>query len=75
MNNQQKEDIRNQKILDAIFEHYWWNIRGFSYRCNNGESQEKEVLALAIEPFLKDELRKPQSKERIIFKKETSHAN
>ena len=64
-----KEGLK-QEILKNIFEHYWWNIRGFSYRCNNSEDLEKEMLALALEPFLEGKIRKPQSKVKInVLKK------
>ena len=59
------EEKKKENILDAIFEHYWWNIRGFSYRVSNDENIEKEVIASALEPFLEDSLRKGQSKVRI----------
>ena len=59
------DEMIKQEILTNIFEHYWWNIRGFSYRCNNSEDSEKEMLALALEPFLEGEIRKPQSKVKI----------
>ena len=63
-----------QEILKSIFEHYWWNIRGFGYRCNNDENLEREMLALALEPYLENNIRKPQSKIKVDmrFKEQSS---
>ena len=64
-NNKQEIENKNKEILEDIFQHYWWNIRGFSYRVNNSEEMEKEMLALALEPLLNNQIRKPQSKIKI----------
>ena len=56
---------KKKNILEAIFEHYWWNVRGFSYRVSNDESIEREVIASALEPFLENNLRKGQSKVKV----------
>ena len=62
------EEKKKEDILEAIFEHYWWNIRGFSYRINNDETHEREIIASALEPFLENSLRKGQSKIKVKFK-------
>ena len=70
LNKRIEIEKKQMEILEDLFKHYWWNVRGFGYRCNNSEELEKEMLALALKPFLDNQIRKPQSKMKIdIMKK------
>lgn len=60
-----QKEKNKKEILDIIFDHYWWNTKGFSYRCNNSEEEIKEIIALALEPILNNDIRAPQSKTKI----------
>ncbi|HUS49206.1 MAG TPA: hypothetical protein VMZ91_03525 [Candidatus Paceibacterota bacterium] len=41
-----------QKLMEEIFNNYWWKKRSFSYRCSNDEQDEMEIIATAFESYL-----------------------
>ena len=54
--NREQEEKKLLTPFEVIWENYWWNIRNFSYRVNNSGENEREMLALAIEPYLKQQI-------------------
>jgi hypothetical protein len=61
MTNNKFEEYK-EKLFNDLWNEYWWNKRGFGYRCSHSEQEQAEIIATAfevyIEKFLKGKLLK-----------------
>jgi len=55
-----KFESYKEKLLEELWDDYWWKKRSFGYRCSHSEQEQAEIIATAfesyLEKFLKDKL-------------------
>ena len=52
--NKEENDKKKRELFEKVWDNYWWKRRVFSYRINNSESSEREIISLALESWLEE---------------------